>query len=213
MSRIGRLPITIPASVKVDLSGSSVVVKGPKGEMKRTFSPLIDIAMENGQITIARRSDNPAERALHGTTRAVLNNMVRGVSTGFVRTLEWDGVGYRAELSGATLMLYMGYSHPVKFEPPQGISFEVDAKTRQIRVLGFDKEVVGQTAAEFVKSARWNPTWAKACTIWARKSAVKPVSLGKGRSNLWLRILVLRLAKSVTCGFARKYLGPLIALA
>lgn len=181
MSRIGRLPITIPASVKVDLSGSSVVVKGPKGEMKRTFSPLIDIAMENGQITIARRSDNPAERALHGTTRAVLNNMVRGVSTGFVRTLEWDGVGYRAELSGATLMLYMGYSHPVKFEPPQGISFEVDAKTRQIRVLGFDKEVVGQTAAEIREVRPVEPYLGKGLHYLGEKIRRKAGKSGKGK--------------------------------
>ncbi len=181
MSRIGRLPITIPASVKVDLSGSSVVVKGPKGEMQRTFSPLIDIAMENGLITITRRSDNPAERALHGTTRAVLNNMVRGVSAGFTRILEWDGVGYRAEMSGPTLMLYMGYSHPVKFEPPQGISFEVDLKARQIKVNGYDKEVVGQTAAEIREIRPVEPYLGKGLHYQGEKIRRKAGKSGKGK--------------------------------
>lgn len=181
MSRIGRLPITIPASVKVDLSGSSVVVKGPKGEMQRTFSPLIDIAMENGLITITRRSDNPAERALHGTTRAVLNNMVRGVSAGFTRILEWDGVGYRAEMSGPTLMLYMGYSHPVKFEPPQGISFEVDLKARHIKVNGYDKEVVGQTAAEIREIRPVEPYLGKGLHYQGEKIRRKAGKSGKGK--------------------------------
>jgi large subunit ribosomal protein L6 len=181
VSRIGRLPITIPASVKVDLSGSSVVVKGPKGEMQRTFSPLIDIAMENGLITITRRSDNPAERALHGTTRAVLNNMVRGVSAGFTRILEWDGVGYRAEMSGPTLMLYMGYSHPVKFEPPQGISFEVDLKARQIKVNGYDKEVVGQTAAEIREIRPVEPYLGKGLHYQGEKIRRKAGKSGKGK--------------------------------
>jgi large subunit ribosomal protein L6 len=148
VSRIGRLPIAVPAGVQVELNGTFVKVKGPKGQMERTFSPLIGMAMENGQVTVTRRSDVPAERALHGTTRAVLNNMIRGVSSGFNRIIEWDGVGYRAEMSGANLILHMGYSHPVTMEPPKGVSFEVDAKTRQIKVLGFDKEQVGQVAAD-----------------------------------------------------------------
>ena len=93
MSRIGRLPIAVPAGVQVELNGSFVKVKGPKGEMQRTFSPLIDIALDNGQVAVSRRSDLAAERALHGTTRAVLNNMIKGVSSGFVTILEWDGVG------------------------------------------------------------------------------------------------------------------------
>ena len=148
MSRVGRLPVVIPTGVQVEVKGSSVRVKGPKGEMQRTFSPVIGIAMENGQVLITRNSDLPAERALHGTTRAVIANMINGVSAGFERVLEIEGVGYRAEMNGKTLVLNMGYSHPVEVEPPAGISFDVDTKTRQIFVRGFDKELVGQVAAD-----------------------------------------------------------------
>jgi large subunit ribosomal protein L6 len=147
------MPVVIPAGVQVEISGTNVGVKGPKGEMKRAFSSLIGIAMENGQILITRHSDQPAERALHGTTRAVLANMIHGVSTGFERVLEIEGVGYRAEMKGKNLVLYMGYSHPVEMEPPAGISFDVDQKARQVFVRGFDKELVGQIAAN-VRSVR-----------------------------------------------------------
>jgi large subunit ribosomal protein L6 len=147
VSRIGRLPVEIPGSVKVDLKGSTIHVKGPKGELQRTFSSSIGIAMEDNRLVITRTSDDPAQRALHGTTRAMLANMVNGVSKGFEVVLEVDGVGYRAEMEGKNLALHVGYSHPVKVEPPTGISFETDTKTRQIKVLGFDKELVGQIAA------------------------------------------------------------------
>ena len=148
MSRIGRLPVAIPGGVQVTVQGSDVHVKGPKGELKRAFSPHIAITMEDGQVVVKRNSNHPAERALHGTTRAVIANMVRGVSAGFETVLEVEGVGYRAEMEGKNLALFVGYSHPVKVEPPAGISFEVDLKTRQIKVQGFDRAVVGQTAAE-----------------------------------------------------------------
>ena len=141
------MPVVIPAGVQIDINGSDVRVKGPKGEMKRTFSPLIGIVKEDGQVVISRKSDVPAERALHGTTRAVLANMVQGVSTGFERVLEIEGVGYRAEMNGQKLVLYMGYSHPVEVEPPAGISFDVETKTRHVFVRGADKEQVGQIAA------------------------------------------------------------------
>jgi large subunit ribosomal protein L6 len=147
VSRVGRLPISVPAGVQVDIDGGNIRVKGPKGEMRREFSPLIGIGMENGQITITRKSNKPAERALHGTTRAVLANMIHGVSTGFERILEIEGVGYRAEMKGQTLVLYMGYSHPVEMEPPAGITFDVEPKIRQVFVRGIDKEQVGQVAA------------------------------------------------------------------
>lgn len=181
MSRIGRLPIAVPAGVQVELNGTFVKVKGPKGEMQRTFSPLMDMVLENGQITIARRSDVPAERALHGTTRAVLNNMIRGVSSGFERILEWDGVGYRAEMSAANLVLYMGYSHPITVEPPKGISFAVDAKTRQIKVLGFDKEQVGQVAADIRSVRPVEPYLGKGLHYLGEKIRRKAGKSGKGK--------------------------------
>jgi len=148
VSRIGRMPISVPAGVQVAIEGSEVRVKGPKGELKRTFSPAIGLQLEDNNVQVTRSSDAPTIRSLHGTTRALLQNMVTGVSTGFVTVLEVDGVGYRAEMSGANLMLYVGYSHPVTFPPPQGISFEVETKIRQVKVMGFDKEQVGQTAAD-----------------------------------------------------------------
>ena len=148
MSRIGRLPITVPAGVKVDINGNEVTVKGPKGQMKRLFSPVVKIDQDNGTLTVTRSSDEAAIRALHGTSRAILNNMVVGVSQGFTVILEVDGVGYRAEMNGKNLMLYVGYSAPKEVVPPEGISFDVDTKTRQIKVMGYDREQVGQVAAE-----------------------------------------------------------------
>ena len=147
MSRVGRMPVEIPGNVQVEIKGSNVHVKGPKGELKRTFSPLIGIKKDGNSITVERKSDAPAERALHGTTRSVLANMIHGVNTGFEIVLEVEGVGYRAELNGKNLVLNVGYSHPVEIEPPEGIGFEADSKTRQIKVQGYDKELVGQIAA------------------------------------------------------------------
>jgi len=180
VSRIGRLPVEIPGGVQVNVKGSDVHVKGPKGELQRTFSPLIGIAMENNQLVITRNSDNPAERALHGTTRAVLANMVHGVSQGFQVVLEVEGVGYRAEMDGKNLMLFVGYSHPVKMEPPAGISFETDAKTRQIKVLGFDKETVGQVAANIRKVRPPEPYHGKGLRYLGERVRRKAGKAGKG---------------------------------
>ncbi len=151
MSRIGKLPVTIPAGVQVKVDGLTVHVQGTKGQLTRTFNPEVAIAMENGQILVNRTSDLPLAKALHGTTRAILQNMVTGVSTGFVKTLEIEGVGYRAEMEGKNLMIYVGFSHPVKVEPKDGITFEAEAKTRQIKVIGIDTELVGQVAADIRK--------------------------------------------------------------
>ena len=180
MSRVGRMPVAVPGGVQIDIEGSHVKVKGPKGELQRTFSPLIGIALENGQIAITRKSDNPAERALHGTTRAVLANMIHGVSSGFTTVLEVDGVGYRPELSGKNLMLYVGYSHPVEFPPPAGISFEVDQKARQIKVMGYDKEVVGQTAADIRKVRPPEPYHGKGIHYAGERIRRKAGKAGKG---------------------------------
>jgi len=147
MSRIGRKPIVIPPYVQVEIKGNWLKVKGPKGELEYTFPQDVQISVENGEIHVGRSSDLNYYRSLHGTVRAVIANMVSGVSSGFERVLEVNGVGYRAEMDGKKLVLYVGFSHPVVMEPPAGISFEVDTRTRQIKVLGFDKQQVGQVAA------------------------------------------------------------------
>ena len=180
MSRIGRLPVVVPSGVQVNVQGSDVHVKGPKGELKRTFSSLVGIELQNGEVVITRRSDNPKERAMHGTTRAVIANMVHGVSSGFEVVLAVEGVGYRAEMQGKDLALFVGYSHPVKMEPPTGISFEVDQKTRQIKVLGYDREVVGQTASEIRRVRPPEPYHGKGIRYVGEKIRRKAGKAGKG---------------------------------
>ena len=180
MSRIGRLPVVVPNGVQVDVQGSDVHVKGPKGELKRTFSSLVGIELQNGEVVITRKSDNPKERAMHGTTRAVIANMVHGVSSGFEVVLAVEGVGYRAEMQGKELALFVGYSHPVKVEPPTGISFEVDQKTRQIKVLGYDREVVGQTASEIRRVRPPEPYHGKGIRYAGEKIRRKAGKAGKG---------------------------------
>ncbi|HEU0291806.1 MAG TPA: 50S ribosomal protein L6 [Anaerolineales bacterium] len=180
MSRIGRLPVAIPSGVQINVQGSNVHVKGPKGELKRTFSPLIAISLEDGQVLVTRKSDNAEERALHGTTRAVIANMIHGVSSGFTVVLEVEGVGYRAEMNGNTLALHVGYSHPVRVEPPAGITFETDPKTRQIKVSGFDREAVGQVAAEVRAVRPPEPYHGKGIRYAGEKVRRKAGKAGKG---------------------------------
>jgi large subunit ribosomal protein L6 len=175
------MPVEIPPGVQVFINGSNVQVKGPKGNMERTFSPSVAIKLENGVITVARTSDAPDQRALHGTTRAVLYNMVFGVSSGFVRVLEIDGVGYRAEMDGKNLVLHMGYSHPVRIEPPDGITFESDSKTRQVFVRGYDKELVGQIAANIRNVRPPEPFHGKGLHYLGEKIRRKPGKAGKAK--------------------------------
>ncbi|CAH2716633.1 50S ribosomal protein L6 [Neobacillus rhizosphaerae] len=146
MSRVGKKPIEIPAGVTVTLNNNTVTVKGPKGELTRSFNPDILITVEENVVTITRPSDVKEHRALHGTTRAVIANMVEGVSTGFTRNLELIGVGYRAQKQGNKLVLNVGYSHPVEIEPEVGLEIEVPANTK-ITIKGTDKERVGELAA------------------------------------------------------------------
>jgi large subunit ribosomal protein L6 len=174
------LPVEIPSGVQVDLKGTHVRVKGPKGELQRTFSPQVAIAMENNQLIITRKSELPAERALHGTTRALLANMVNGVSKGFEVILEVEGVGYRAEMQGKNLVLHVGYSHPVTIEPPAGVAFEADQKTRQIKVSGFDKEAVGQIAANIRKVRPPEPYHGKGLRYHGERVRRKAGKAGKG---------------------------------
>jgi large subunit ribosomal protein L6 len=145
------MPVEVPEGVQIELKGSHAHVKGPKGELKRTFRPEMTIRLEDNVLTVERPSDAPQMRALHGLTRSLLNNMVVGVSQGFEKTLEVQGVGYRPELDDQVLVLNVGYSHPVRVDPPAGITFDVDQRARLIRVQGCDKELVGQVAADIRK--------------------------------------------------------------
>lgn len=181
MSRIGRLPVTVPSNVKVEIQGSNVRVQGPQGELSRVFSPDMEITLENNQIFVKRPSDASQHRALHGTTRALLNNMVTGVNTGFDVVMEVEGVGYRAEMDGAKLVLYIGYSHPVVVEPPAGIKFDVDTKTRQIKIHGKDKEQVGQIAAIIRKNRPPEPYHGKGIRYAGEKIRRKAGKSGKAK--------------------------------
>ena len=147
MSRIGKQPVTIPAGVEVKIDGHIVNVKGPKGELTREFNPMMTIKQEGDEIIVTRPDDSREARSLHGLTRTLIHNMVVGVSEGFSKKLELVGVGYRASLKGKDLEMSLGFSHPVKVTPPEGIVFEVPSQT-EILVKGASKEQVGQVAAD-----------------------------------------------------------------
>ena len=157
MSRIGRAPITIPGGVTIKVEdGNKVTVKGPKGELVRTLHKDMKVKVEDGVLTVERPSDNKDHRSLHGLTRTLINNMVVGVTEGFAKTLEINGVGYRAQLQGKNLNLSLGFSHPVVVEPPAGIVFEVPNPTKII-VNGINKEIVGAIAAKIRDYRRPEP--------------------------------------------------------
>ncbi len=147
MSRVGKMPVTVPSGVDVRVDGAQVTVKGSKGELSREFTDRVNVQIEDGTVTVAREDDTRESRALHGLSRALLANMVQGVSEGFSKVLEIQGVGYRASLKGSDIELLVGFSHPVDVKAPKGITFEVPEPTR-IVVSGIDKEQVGQVAAE-----------------------------------------------------------------
>jgi large subunit ribosomal protein L6 len=147
MSRIGKLPVVIPAGVKISLNGNEMVVTGPKGTLTQQLHERMTIAVETDQISVSRPSDSKQDSALHGLTRALINNMVVGVTVGFKKELEINGVGYRAEISGKVLTLSLGYSHPVVYELPEGISVEIEKQTK-LSVMGIDKQLVGSAAAK-----------------------------------------------------------------
>jgi large subunit ribosomal protein L6 len=152
MSRIGRMSIPVPAGVEIAQEGRTLRVKGPLGTLQRELHPEMKVEHDDGTLRVLRPSDEPRHRALHGLTRTLVNNMVTGVTTGFTKSLEISGVGYRAALQGSKLVLALGYSHPVEVEPPPGIEFRLESPTR-LAVFGADKELVGQIAA-YVRSRR-----------------------------------------------------------
>lgn len=147
MSRVGKLPIQVPGSATVVIDGNTVRVKGPKGELSSDISSRVEVEQEGSQILVKRRSDEPRDRSLHGLSRTIIYNMVKGVTDGFEKVLEIQGVGYRAALKGSALELQLGYSHPCRYEPPEGVEIELANPTRII-VRGCDKQKVGQAAAD-----------------------------------------------------------------
>jgi large subunit ribosomal protein L6 len=156
MSRIGRLPIPVPSGVDVTIDGSTVTVNGPKGTLSRTLHPEMQLSREDATLVVTRPSEQKVHKQLHGLTRTLVNNMVVGVTTGYRKGLEITGVGYRAVLVNQKLQLSLGYSHQVEIEPPEGITFEVETPTR-LAVVGIDKELVGQVAAEVRASRKPEP--------------------------------------------------------
>ena len=150
MSRVGSMPIEIPGGVEIRIDGSQVSVKGPKGELSRSVPSEMQLELSDGRLLVKRPSDQQRHRALHGLTRSLIANMVTGVSQGFAKTLELQGVGYRAQMQGQTLVLALGFSHPVPIDPPPGIEFEVEGTSR-VLVKGMDRELVGQVAADVRK--------------------------------------------------------------
>jgi large subunit ribosomal protein L6 len=152
MSRIGRLPITVPSGVDVTIDGRTLTVKGPKGTLSRELHPDITVSREDDKLVVTRPTEQKTHKQLHGLTRTLVNNMVVGVTDGYRKGLEITGVGYRAAKVGEKLQLNLGYSHPIEIVPPSGISFEVENPTR-LAIVGIDKELVGQVAAQ-VRSTR-----------------------------------------------------------
>jgi len=151
MSRIGKMPIELPKGVKLDQKGSMISVTGPKGSLSQTLHPDMKVEVDSAVVTVKRPTDSRDHRSLHGLTRALLNNMVVGVSNGFSKVLLIEGVGYRAELSGKALVLNVGYSHPVQFDPPKDVQFAVEERGKKIIVTGLDKQVVGELSANIRK--------------------------------------------------------------
>jgi large subunit ribosomal protein L6 len=147
MSRVGKLPIPIPSGVDIAVEGTHVKVKGPKGTLERDITPVLSLVTEDGELRVVRPNEEKRSRELHGLTRTRINNMVEGVTEGYTRNLEIQGVGYRAQLTGRKLQLNLGYSHPIEIDPPAGIAFEVETPTK-VAVTGIDKELVGQIAAQ-----------------------------------------------------------------
>ncbi len=150
MSRIGKLPVPIPGGVTCGLDGVHLKVTGPKGTLERDLHPDVNVAIEGNEICVTRSTDKKEHRALHGLTRALIANMVKGVTDGYERVLMIEGVGYRASKQGKNLNLALGYSHPITVEPPAGIEFAVDG-TQTVKVIGIDKELVGQISANIRK--------------------------------------------------------------
>jgi len=178
MSRIGLMPIPVPQGVKVNIKGSEVTVEGSKGKLVRLFHPDMSITLKDGNLLVARPSDNRNHRALHGLTRSLLANMVEGVTKGFEKVLELSGVGYRAQKAGDKISLQIGFSHPVEFTPPTGIEIVVEG-TNRVKIIGVDKELVGETAAQIRHIRPVDSYKGKGVKYAGEKLRLKPGKAGK----------------------------------
>jgi large subunit ribosomal protein L6 len=183
MSRIGKLPIPLPSGIEVTVTGSHITVQGARGTLERSLPPAMRVAVDDGTITVSRPSDTTIHRAMHGLTRTLVANMVEGASRGFSRQLDLVGVGYRASKQGTDLVLSLGYSHPIRYSPPDGITIEVPVPT-QIVVSGADKETVGQVAAKVRSFRKPEPYKGKGVLFHGeriRRKAGKSGKAGKGK--------------------------------
>ncbi len=178
MSRIGRLPITVPAGVDVSFDGRVITVKGPKGSLTRELPPRIEVEREGESLVVTRPTENKLDKSLHGLTRTLVNNMVVGVTDGYRKGLEIVGVGYRAQKTGDKLVLALGYSHPIEIDPPAGISFELENPTH-LAVVGIDKELVGQVAAKVRATRKPEPYKGKGVRYAGEKVRRKAGKAGK----------------------------------
>jgi large subunit ribosomal protein L6 len=178
MSRIGRLPIPVPAEVDVSFDGRIITVKGPKGSLTRELPPRIEVARDGDNLVVTRPTENKLDKSLHGLTRTLVNNMVVGVTTGYRKGLEIVGVGYRAQKTGEKLVLALGYSHPIEIEPPTGITFELETPLR-LAVVGIDKELVGQMAAKIRATRKPEPYKGKGVRYAGEKVRRKAGKAGK----------------------------------
>lgn len=178
MSRIGLMPIPVPQGVKVNIKGNEVTVEGSKGKLVRLFHPDISVALKDGNLIVARPTDNRNHRALHGLTRSLLANMVEGVTKGYEKVLELSGVGYRAQKAGNKLSLQIGFSHAVDFSPPAGVEIVVEG-TNRIKIIGIDKELVGETAAQ-IRAIRPTDSYkGKGVKYAGERLRLKPGKAGK----------------------------------
>jgi large subunit ribosomal protein L6 len=178
VSRIGLMPIPVPQGVKVNIKGNEVTVEGTKGKLVRLFHPDMSIALKDGNLIVSRPSDNRNHRALHGLTRSLLNNMVEGVTKGFEKGIELSGVGYRAQKAGDKVSLQIGFSHPVEFTPPAGVEIVVEG-TNRLRIVGIDKEAVGETAAQIRALRPVDSYKGKGVKYAGEKLRLKPGKAGK----------------------------------
>lgn len=182
MSRVGKLPIKLPSGVSVDIKGNSVTVKGPKGELRRSFDPAMTITISEGHLLVTPPADNERYAATHGLTRALLANMVEGVSKGFEKVLEVVGVGYRVQKAGDKVVLQTGFTHPVEVVPPPGISFVVEG-TNRVKVVGVDKELVGDVAAKLRAIRKCDSYKGKGIKYVGERIRLKPGKAGRAAAK------------------------------